>query len=84
MFCVVDQIRPVKGLSEEWMLFGYSCTCRDPNNGGAFRANANPEIRTFVQKWCEDNLNHSFLITDYETVLFSNEDDAVLFYMTFR
>lgn len=84
MFHVVGNIDPVKRISGETGFYAYSCTCRDEKNFPAFRDASDPKIREFVDAWCRDNLSFGFLVAGYESVLFTSEEDALLFYMAFK
>ena len=84
MFYVVGNIDPVKRISEEGAFFAFSCTCHDEQGLAAFRDAADPQIRVFVADWCKDNLSYGYLVAGYESVLFTNEEDAMLFYMSFK
>lgn len=84
MFHVVGKIDPIKRISEDEGFYAYSCTCRDEHNDPAFRDAADPMIKLYVENWCRDNLSFGFLVAGYESVLFANEEDALLFYMSFK
>lgn len=84
VFNVVGEISPVHTLSPHHHGYKFSVTCRDRKGHGAFRPNGDPEVRAYVTQWCSENLSHSFTVAGYESVLFTDEEDAVLFLMAFK
>lgn len=64
----------------------HAVTVKSNRGGGAFSDNNDPDktARQQVLDWCSTNCSLPATIGGYELVCFQNEEDALLFFMTFK
>ena len=74
----------VKPLGEHAAPYRFYVDVVDEIGQPAFREHHVGRLRTEVIDWCSENCSRPALIGGLEMVCFQNEDDALLFYLSFK
>jgi hypothetical protein len=76
----------ISSLPENAAPYTHSLCVQTPSQHGAFGEgyDVGGKIRQEVLDWCSTNCQMPAMVCGYELVCFQNEDDAMLFYFTFK